>query len=306
MQNVMWDEHSHKYICMGHCAINEKKAGTFYGWSDDPGKWDKRNFTYAYPNEDIHSLLGWDENRKAYVSYPRVLMIKAGRSTRAIGMSNSLNMKDWGTPVLCTCAPMYDRSAEIYNMPVDQIGPYYLAFPIFYYWQHDGFGPLETFLSVSKDGTSWDNSMRWIARGKAGEWDDCYAMTASPVNFKDKTLFYYWGCNFPHDEGFAEEPVNNGFVGLATLPRDRYCSLSSPVSSGGSITTGKLKGKGKLYFNSRGRILVNLQKASDHTTIVSREIDIDSLDYEVMEVPECEFRLSITMKKAELFGVRVG
>jgi predicted GH43/DUF377 family glycosyl hydrolase len=306
MQNVMWDDHSSRYICMGHCAINEKKAGTFYGWSDDPTKWEKKNFTYAYPNEDIHSLLGWNETRHQYESFPRILDSKADRATRAIGFSTSKDFKTWKTPIQCYRAQFWDKRTEIYNMPVDKIGPYYLGFPIIYFNQENGFGPLETWISISMSGVTWTDAGRWIERGRPGEWDDCYAMTASPVNFKDQTLFYYWGCNFPHDEGFREEPVNNGFVGLATLPRDRYCSLSSPVSAGGRIVTGLLKGKGRIYLNGRGKITIQLLK-HDFSIIRSVSIDMDSLDCHTgMEVPECDFRLSITLRKAELFGVRIG
>jgi hypothetical protein len=201
MQNVLFDDRSGLYRAMGHCCLSRGKYGTFYASSKSPTKWDKSTFRLAYNNSDIHALLGWDEKSLCYVSYPRTDVRRGGRNRRAIGYSISHDFKKWTDPVLCHYPKSSDvYNYEIYNMPVESVGAYKIAFPIGYRATHNGIGPLDTELAISNDGREFFQPfghLPYIPRGLPGEWDDCYVMAAAPINFKGQTLIYYWGCNFP-------------------------------------------------------------------------------------------------------------
>ncbi len=307
MQNVLWDERSGLYRAMGHCALSKGKSGTFYASSKDPTKWDPKTFRYAYKNEDIHALLGWDENAKAYVSYPRVQVWRGGMK-RAIGYSVSKDFKKWSDPVVCHQPHAFDSPGyQIYNMPVERIGPQVIAFPIGYRPSPIGVGPLDTEFAFSYGGATFEQPfghIPYIPRGLPGEWDDCYVMAAAPIVWQGRTLIYYWGCNFPHDTGFREEKVDEGSVGLATLPENRYAGLSCPRHYRGMVETDFLKAPEAraLYLNcdtSRGKITIYVgekvvasvceRNSTDELVILSKSLPLS-------------FKLRFEIMDAELFG----
>ncbi len=234
LQNVIFDEHSGLYRGLGHCRISRQKYGTFVATTNNPIKWNPKEFRLLYKNDDIHALMGWDEDKKGYVSYIRVPIYQNGIQKRAIGYSISADFKKWSEPVLCH-VPM-GGVHQIYNMPVTKYAGHYLGFPINYYPAPDHPGPLETGLLYSGDGVTWFlQDPQYIQRGLPGEWDDSYVMTAAPFNWKDSMWFYYWGCNFPHDNGFREEKLNVGSVGVAVLPKNRMYSLACNRHSPGVL-----------------------------------------------------------------------
>jgi hypothetical protein len=236
LQNVIWDEHSSQYLGLGHCKVSEKRWGTFVASTTDPLHWEQKNFRWLYKNTDIHALMGWDEDKKAYVSYIRVPIYQNGIQKRAIGISLSKDFKTWTDPVL-VLAPWINSIHQIYNMPVTKMGGYYFGFPVNYYPQNRHLGPLESGLVLSGDGITWKNfHPAYIPRGLPGEWDDCYTMVAAPVEWQGNLLFYYWGCNFPHDEGFKEERENKGSVGLAVVPKHGMLSLACARYNPGTLS----------------------------------------------------------------------
>lgn len=257
LQNVMFDPHSERFIGMGHCSMDGKTGHVFYAWTKDPFDWDRKNFKKMYDYEDIHSMLGWDEDYKLYVSYPRIERYNMGSKNRirSIGLSSSRNFQKWSKPIICY--PSHSLAPEqIYNMPVSKYGPYYLGLPIVYKPSEENVGPLHTRLSISPNGINWiDKIEGFIDRGRPGEWDDCYAMSASPVEWNNQLMFFYWGCNFPHDDGFRQEKVHKGSVGLATLPKDGLCSLACPRNKPGTVYLEVKNGPVKVEY--RGKIKVS-------------------------------------------------
>lgn len=314
MQNVLYDERSGLYRAMGHCKFSDKKYGTFYASSKDPTKWDTKTFRYAYKNADIHALLGWDAPSGSYVSYPRVPVWREAER-RAIGISQSRDFEKWHDPILCHQALSNDPvNYEIYNMPVERIGPQVVAFPIGYRSTPGGIGPLDTEFAFSYGGASFFQPMghnAWIPRGLPGEWDDCYVMAAAPIVFKGQTLIYYWGCNFPHDTGFREEIVNEGSVGLAVLPENRYCGLSCPRHYRGVVETEWLSAAGAKVFgvnaNVRGgKINITWSDKDGEGNPVGeiRHLDITNCKMMFPKVSE-RFKLRFEISDAELFGFKL-
>jgi hypothetical protein len=305
MQSVTWDEHRNRYICMGHCVLANGKVGTFYGYSINPKKWDPNTFKLAYGNEDIHSLMGWDSSLHSYVSYPRVLNLKAGRVTRAIGRSLSPDFRHWSNPIQCFEANPLDYHMEIYNMPVVKRGGYYLGFPILYQFKPYDTCPLSTYFAFSEDGTMWTSiqGMQFIPRGVPGSWDDCYAMTAAPVEYGGDTLFYYWGCDFPHDYGFGNQAMHRGSVGLAVLAKDRYCSLACSQSGQMgrlAITAERKEAKFTLVLNARIKGVMKVLCGASKVELKAQ----DSVEIPV-EINSTETFINIWMADAELFSVEL-
>ncbi len=312
MQNVIWDEHSKQYICMGHCKITTTKQGTFYGTSDSPIEWDKNNFKYAYPNEDIHALLGFCKSANGYISYPRVSINRKG-ARRAIGVSLSRDLKKWSDPILVHWPGTFDPlNYEIYNMPVEVIGNTLFAFPIGYRSSDNGGGSLDTeiaFTNYAADFQQPIGHIPYIPRGLPGEWDDSYVMTAAPINFGDRTLFYYWGCNFPHDVGFREEEHNEGSVGLAHLPLNRFVGLACTRHMPGIVQTCWIdcKEARNIQLNcdaSRGKINVELMSITDGSYTDLGFFQHDSIrDTMAFPTPITgKIKIRFKISDAELFG----
>lgn len=312
LQNVILDERTGYYIGLGHCKLRGRRAGAFIAHTKDPWNWDRKNFRWLFDNTDIHALMGWDDDRCGYVVYPRIMTHTYGYR-RAIGYSFSRNLKEWTKPVLVYEPSRQNILQEIYNMPVLKYGGYYLGFPIVYLTYHGNPGTLATGFVVARDGRKWPSAWTndYVQTGLPGQWDDCYAMSAAPVNFRDRTMFYYWGCNFPHDKGFAEEKENKGSVGLAYLPRDRYCSLASIRHYPARVDLVVLEipdGNWKLLLNAEcgnGKIAckdgsTELQMVRENTV----EYRLQKGNSPTWQGPVA-LQLSIELSDAQIFGIRI-
>jgi len=226
-----------RYKALGFWLTREpERYGMLVAFSPDGLRWTEPEANPVLPNGDTHTLLGWDESVEKYVAYPRT---HSDKSARNIGYSTSDDFIHWSEPVTVLEPEAGDPPHyEIYGMPVIKYEGLYLGFP----WAFiaAGLEPLDTELVYSRDGRKWRRARgagKLIPRGPAGAFDDCYAITASPIVVGDEVLFYYMGCGFPHGVMIHDEPSWEGSIGLARLRLDGFASLSAPSGRGARLLT---------------------------------------------------------------------
>ncbi|UCD28171.1 MAG: hypothetical protein JSV03_13915, partial [Planctomycetota bacterium] len=135
----------------------------------------------------------------------------------------------------------------------------------------------------------------------------------SPFVVGDELRFYYSGRTYRHSPYQGKDKgISGGGIGLATIKRDRFVSLSASFD-GGHIITKPLNLKGRtLHLNAKsdyGEILVKVIDQDDTVIAQSKPLKCDSLDA-VVEWEEGNLdglngsvALQITLKNALLFAV---
>ena len=127
------------------------------------------------------------------------------------------------------------------------------------------------YIGTSRDGDSWD--LDWVYAGKPflprgpdGSFDkDMILPASSIVTHKDRHWIYYSGANERHgtpDVSFPRE----SFIGVATLPLDRFIGLAATGEETGQIVTRRFPLQGnRLQLNvaaPEGSILVEVLNAA--------------------------------------------
>ncbi len=98
------------------------------------------------------------------------------------------------------------------------------------------------YIGTSRDGDSWDlgwvyASKPFLPRGPDGSFDkDMILPASSIVTHKDKHWIYYSGANERHGTPEVSFP-RQSFIGVATLPLDRFIGLAAVGNQAGSILT---------------------------------------------------------------------
>ena len=108
-------------------------------------------------------------------------------------------------------------------------------------------------LCVSRDGRTWSRACDrevFLPLGDEGSWESDYSEInhAGPLLVGDELWFFYRGSILEHHRGTGPD-IQKG-MGLATLRRDGFASLSANGTAGGSVTTRPLTIAG-------GRLSVN-------------------------------------------------
>jgi hypothetical protein len=124
--------------------------------------------------------------------------------------------------------------------------------------------------------------------------------------------FYYGGRSSPHSPYKVAGAVNRGCIGLATIPRDRFASLSAGEQPG-QILTRPLRLDGRvLHLNANaraGRIALEMLDAAGNVVARSQPITRDALDIPVaweaggLGATASPVTLRIQMQRAELFAL---
>ena len=107
-------------------------------------------------------------------------------------------------------------------------------------------GPGEIQLAVTRDLEYWERPFRvpCVPRGRLGEWDPGFFVTASgALRVGDEIWLYYGGSNYTHGTPCLYLPndpkrktVYTGSIGLAIWPLDRFVSVDAGAE-GGRLTT---------------------------------------------------------------------
>lgn len=268
-----------RYKALGFVMTHDATTrGMMVAFSPDGLHWTEPPENPVLPNGDTNTVLGWDDRISKYVAYPRT---DGPTSARDIGYTTSDDFIHW-TPAQTVMEPVPGDPPhyEIYGMPVVKYQGLYLGFP----WAFiaDGLEPLDTQLAFSRDGIKWGrdpHAPMFIPRGRAGTFDDAYAITANPIQVGDELLFYYMACGFPHGYAFVKETKFEGTVGLGRLRLDGFVSLSCFAGSGGYLVTRPLRFTGsRMTVNCdcpRGWLRVELQREDGTPVPGYAEADCD-------------------------------
>lgn len=206
--------------------------------------------------------------------------------------------------------------SEIYSMMVFPYEGVYIGLVQVFHKELDTCR-LELQLAVSRDTrhfTRVGDRAPFIPVGPKGSWDQYNnsAATSPPLEVGDELWFYYGGRSNPHSPYQAAGAVKRACIGLATVPRDRFASLSAGEQSG-QIVTKPLRLDGRvLHLNANagaGRMAIELLDAAGNAVAKSKPITRDGLDIPVawetggLETRASPVRLRIEMQEAELFAL---
>lgn len=206
--------------------------------------------------------------------------------------------------------------SEIYSMMVFPYEGVYIGLVQMFHKDRDTCR-LELQLAVSRDTrhfTRVGDRAPFIPVGPQGSWDQYNnsIATGPPLEVGNELRFYYGGRSAPHSPYKAAGAVNRGCIGLATIPRDRFASLSAGEQPG-QIVTRPLRLDGNvLHLNANahaGRVAIEMLDAGGNVVARSRPITCDANDIAVqwesggLEVNASPVTLRIQMQQAELFAL---
>ncbi|MDD4871780.1 MAG: hypothetical protein PHR77_14580 [Kiritimatiellae bacterium] len=206
--------------------------------------------------------------------------------------------------------------SEIYSMMVFPYEGVYIGLVQMFHKQRDTCS-LELQLAVSRDTrhfTRVGDRAPFIPVGPQGSWDQYNnsIATSPPLEIGDELWFYYGGRSSPHSPYKIAGTVKRGCIGLATIPRDRFVSLSAGKQSG-QILTRPLQLDGRvLHLNanaSAGRMTIEMVDAAGNVVARSKPITRDALDIPVewetggLETITAPVTLRIQMQQVELFAL---
>ncbi len=173
-----------------------------------------------------------------------------------------------------------DPYQQFYHMPAFAYGDAYIGLLGMYFAGPDS-GKTETELTFSRDGLSWRRvapHQPFIPRGAKGEWDSGFGVLpgTGPIVRGDEMWFYYSHYNNSH-----HGPFSDAGIGLATLRRDGFVSLSG----GGAVTTKVFAlHASRLRINAVGRVSVTVLDINGTPLTERKSVDGDSCDH-LVELP---------------------
>jgi len=218
---------------------------------------------------------------------------------------------------LVLTADMQDPpGSEIYSMMVFPYEGVYIGLVQMFHKDRDSCR-LELQLAVSRDTRRFirvGDRAPFIPVGPQGSWDQYNnsIATGPPLEVGDELRFYYGGRSNPHSPYDAPDAVRRGCIGLATIARDRFVSLSAGDQPG-QVLTRPLRLDGRaLHLNAdarAGRIVVEALDAAGEVVARSKPLTSDALDAAVQwhgKEPDwiaSSATLRIRMQQADLFAL---
>lgn len=211
---------------------------------------------------------------------------------------------------------LLENFGEIYSMMVFPYEGVYIGLVQMFHKERDTCR-LELQLAVSRDTrhfTRVGDRAPFIPVGPTGSWDQYNnsIATGPPLEVGDELWFYYGGRSSPHSPYQAAGAAKRGCIGLATIPRDRFASLSAGEQPG-QILTKPLRLDGRmLHLNadaSAGHMVIDMLDTTGNVVARSSRITRDSLDIPVewetggLEAATPPVTLRIQMQQAELFAL---
>jgi hypothetical protein len=291
--------------------------------SPDGLHWTQLSKEPICPSGDV--ITGYyDRARNLYVALPKMGATVRGHDRRCFWVITSQDFVTWTQPQLVFAPDLRDDAGSlarieevrpILDMPDDPnlmrtefygVGVYQaesctLAFPWVFtinnnarYGNQEGPGELQ--LAVSRDLEHWERPFRTpcVPRGRIGEWDCGFFVTASEaIRVGDEVWLYYGGSNYTHGtpclyraEGTGRHTKFTGSIGLATWKLDRFVSVDAPAE-GGTLTTVPLVFAGRrLELNAAtkegGSVTVEILDAAGQPIARSEAFAGDDLRHQVV------------------------
>lgn len=226
----------------------------------------------------------WDPALKKYVVYGRF-----GAGGRRIARAESDDFVHWSSPKLVFETDTADGpGAQFYGMGTTIYEGVYIGLP-WVYWQ-DTSNRMDVQLATSRDGIKWQRAggrQTFIPNGHRGTWDGgCIFTAAQPLQTVGDTVFiFYSALMLDHEEPrptVKDRPeYGESSIGVATIRRDGFVSLSAG-EDGGSVTTKPFRlPQGELHINADARlglVLVHVLDASGSIIAESEVVYGDQMD----------------------------
>jgi hypothetical protein len=284
--------------------------GLWVAWSPDGLRWRHHpgNPVIRRYSDTGQNLL-WDPRLQRYVAFGRFGF------GRKLARSESADFRSWSEPrLVLECDGADGPGTQIYGAGIDLYEGVYLA--MLWIYREGGDGKIETQLATSRDGIRWTRAgdrATWLGVRSEAAWEDGMVRAAGRIIRRgDRLSVYYCGVNGPHNRA-GHPPVERQHpvqIGLATLPRDRFVSLSAGDAAG-SITTRTLPfPPGKLHLNvnaARGEVKVTLLDASGQPLSRSAPVSGNRLDGPVsfpgrLPDPGTRVQLRFELRGADLYS----
>jgi hypothetical protein len=279
----------------------------------------------------------WDPTRSKYVLYgrtrytaPEVAQRVAADAWakghfwgRSVARVESPDFLHWDitapaqAPVVMTVDAEDRPGTEIYSMLVVPYESVYLGLVQLFHNRADT-SYLEIELAVSRDGRRFTRVGRgtpFLPVGPVGTWDrfNNSLATNAPIPDGERLRFYYGGRNARHQPYVGpDRGERTGGIGLATVARDRFVSLSASFD-GGLLVTKPLQLRGRrLHLNAKadfGQISVEVLDPRGKVLVRSKPVRADGLDLPVEWPAGTSEKLStpvvlrITVRNALLFAL---
>jgi hypothetical protein len=216
---------------------------------------------------DTYNQITWDSRAQTYRLFTRTDFGTAGGATEVRGVRSMTNPDPRGQPANWKMVRnwIFDREGpeeisrrQIYALTDWQYHDIHFALMTVYEWPGDSSeGPADLvkrherdvinyYIGTSRDGDSWD--LGWVYAGKPflprgpdGSFDkDMILPSSSIVTHQDRHWIYYSGANERHGTPEVSYP-RESFIGVATLPLDRFIGLASQGDQPGTVVTRPFK-----------------------------------------------------------------
>ncbi|HPZ96581.1 MAG TPA: immunoglobulin domain-containing protein [Phycisphaerae bacterium] len=238
--------------------------GTYYGAVSPDGI-----HTTDLPGNPIISGVGdvamasWDPHTQRYLAYVKVNTDVNGLRRRSVALCTSTDFQTWTEPLVVLEPDSFDdrwvlpgtlQRTHFYGLCAFAYETMYVGILwIFRATDAEGYtiGPVYAEIVTSRDGVHWTreegNRPAMLPLGPSGTWDDGQLYTAiAPVYREGKLAIYYGACDDVH--GTATKRLNCN-IGLATLRKDGFASLTAGTNTGW-VMTRPLDGlTGQLHVN---------------------------------------------------------
>ncbi len=262
------------------------------------------------PRGDTHNVVLFDEDINKYVLISRTWR----DSMRNPIISYSDDFIHWSKPV----EPISSRNygSQIYSMPIFKKGKYTLGLASMY---HEGDKMDENYDTVDVELTYSYNNGSWnyvspehpfipISGGSYGEnFDGSCIYTSLPVEFSNRTYFYYLGSNGTHN-GFRE-----GSIARAYIENDRWAyACNKRKDKEAFLYTNAIKILGEDVFvdfeaEEEGSIRFEAYNPKTHKRIDGLEIKVEKANNKYKLIFEGklskEIRLGVFFNKVKIYSL---
>jgi hypothetical protein len=241
---------------------------------------------------------------------------------RVVARVESPDMIHWNhtkpkkAPVVMSADEKDEAGTEIYSMMVFPYESVYIGLIQIFHNQPDQ-SHLDFQLAVSRDTIHFErvgDRTTFLPCGGIGEWDrfNNSIATNPPIRVGNELRFYYGGRSYRHGPYNGDDNgVIEGGIGLATIPIDRFVSLSGSYNNANFVTKPLLIKNKNFYLNANskfGKIKVEILNLDNQVIAKSVVLQSDELkqqiEWEEGNIPggNQPVRLRFSLENAHLYS----
>lgn len=260
-------------------AWPEGRQGFIVAFSPDGIAWTVRQEPVLGKEHvgDTNSLLLDRDLERPFVSLNRHARMYDDEDRRCIYRSDSDDFEAWTEPELVLAPDLEDPPrSQYYYMNAFKHGDVFVG--LLHVCHRDALDMThdrgDVRLTVSRDTKSWKHvqpRIPFLSPGPTGTFDDTWVTMPPPVSTEaDGTHYFFYGAH----TGWHSQQLASGSMGLATLPFERFCSISGGHELAGLVELKPfLLPPGQLRLNAvtdfGGSVKVQLILAESNESVAS-------------------------------------